>query len=56
MACSPYFTAVSLKITSIQQKDLVGNNTQLCIYKEPEDEFHILELIYSSTIHASTGS
>lgn len=55
-ACGPYFTAVSLKITSIKQKDLVGNNTLLCIYKELEDEFYFLELIYSSRIHASTGS
>lgn len=26
MAYAPYFTAVSLKITSIKQKELVGNN------------------------------
>lgn len=51
MACGPYFTAVSLKITSIKQKDLVGNDTLLWIYKEPEDEFCFLELIYSMRIY-----
>lgn len=56
MACGPYFTAVSLKITSIKQQDLVGNNTLLYIYKEPEDEFYFLELICSSRIHASSNS
>lgn len=53
MAHVPRFAAVSLRVTSIDQKDLVGNNTLSCISKETDDRFYFLELIHSR-IHTST--
>lgn len=48
MERSTYFTAASLKITSINQNNLGGNNTLSCISNETDHKIYFLELIHSS--------
>jgi len=47
MSWGTYFTALNLKMPSINQKKLVGNNTLSCISEETDDEIYFLELICS---------
>lgn len=48
MAWGTYFTAASLKMASVNQKGLVGNDTLSCISKETDHEICFLELMHSS--------